>query len=95
MVITVVGATGLIGGRVVDLLSGSGTAVRAITRDAARATPRPGVVWAQADLRDPILLEPAFAGTSVLFCSPITSSGSASCRSPWSAPRRTWVSSTS
>ena len=67
MVITVVGATGLIGRRVVDLLSGSGTAVRAITRDAARATPLPGVVWAQADLREPILLEPALAGTSVLF----------------------------
>ena len=41
--------------------------MRAITRDAARSTPRPGVVWAQADLRDPMLLEPALAGTSRLF----------------------------
>ena len=67
MVITVTGATGLIGGDVVRLLSESGASVRAITRDAARSTPRPGVVWAQADLRDPLLLEPALAGTSRLF----------------------------
>ena len=67
MVVSVTGATGLIGAGVVRLLSESGLAMRAITRDAARSTPRPGVVWVTADLRDPLLLEPALAGTSVLF----------------------------
>jgi len=67
MVITVTGATGLIGGELVRLLSEAGLLVRAVTRHAARAAPRPGVAWVQADLADPLLLEPTLAGTTRLF----------------------------
>jgi uncharacterized protein YbjT (DUF2867 family) len=67
MVITVTGATGLIGSELVGLLSRSGAVIRAVTRSAGRITSQPGVAWIQADLRDPRLLEPAFAGTSRLF----------------------------
>lgn len=67
MVITVTGATGLIGGELVRLLSGLGMATRAVTRRVALVESRPGVAWIQADLHDPRMLEPALAGTSRLF----------------------------
>ena len=67
MLITVTGATGLIGGELLRLLSAQGLTVRAITRDASRATAHPGVAWVQADLSDPAVLEPVLAGTSRLF----------------------------
>lgn len=67
MLITVTGATGLIGGELLRLLSEMELPVRAVTRDAARALARPGVAWVQADLADPALMEPTLAGTSRLF----------------------------
>lgn len=67
MVITVTGATGLIGSELVRLLSELGMATRAVTRSAARVDTRSGVAWIQADLRDPRMLEPTLAGTSRLF----------------------------
>jgi uncharacterized protein YbjT (DUF2867 family) len=67
MVITVTGATGLIGSELVRLLSEAGHATRAVSRSAGRIAPRPGVAWVLADLGDPRLLEPILAGTSRLF----------------------------
>lgn len=67
MVITVAGATGLIGSELLRLLSDAGAATRAVTRDATRAASLPGVAWVQADLADRRLLEPTLAGTDRLF----------------------------
>ena len=67
MVITVMGATGLIGSELVRLLSASGHATRAVGRSPGRITSRPGVAWMLADLRDPLMLESILAGTSRLF----------------------------
>ncbi|HEX7118761.1 MAG TPA: SDR family oxidoreductase [Longimicrobiales bacterium] len=67
MLITVTGSTGTIGASLVPLLAGAGASVRAVLRDVRRARPIPGVVWAQADLADGRLLEPALAGTTRLF----------------------------
>lgn len=67
MLITVTGSTGTIGSELVRLLSLAGAPARAVLRDARKVRPLPGVVWAQADLADPRLLEPALAGTTRLF----------------------------
>jgi len=67
MVITVTGATGLIGSELVRLLAESGHATRAVSRSAGRITSRPGVAWVLADLGNPRLLEAIIAGTSRLF----------------------------
>jgi uncharacterized protein YbjT (DUF2867 family) len=75
MVITVTGATGLIGSALVRLLSEAGVPVRAVTRDATRAEPLPGVAWMQADLEDPRLLEQVLAGTDRLFLLTANQSG--------------------
>jgi len=67
MIMTVIGATGLIGSELIPLLSEAGVPVRAVTRDAAGAPAHPGVAWIQADLADRLLLAPTLAGTSRLF----------------------------
>ena len=67
MLITVTGSTGTIGSELVRLLSDAGVPTRAVLRDVRKARPVPGVVWAQADLSDERLLEPALAGTTRLF----------------------------
>jgi uncharacterized protein YbjT (DUF2867 family) len=67
MVITVTGATGLIGSELVRLLSEAEHATRAVSRSAGRIASRPGVAWVLADLGDPRMLEPVLAGTSRLF----------------------------
>lgn len=67
MLITVTGSTGTIGSELTRLLSEAEAPVRAILRDLSKLRPLPGVVWARADLADARLLEPALAGTRVLF----------------------------
>lgn len=67
MVITVTGSTGTIGTELVRLLSEKGTPTRAVFRDPNKVQALPGVVWMQADLRDPRVLEPILAGTTRLF----------------------------
>jgi len=67
MVITVTGATGLIGSELIRLLSESGQPTRAVSRSAGRIASRPGVAWVLADLGDPRLLDAILAGTSRLF----------------------------
>jgi len=67
MLITVTGSTGTIGSELVGLLSDAGAPTRAVLRNVRKARPLPGVVWAQADLADERLLEPALAGTTRLF----------------------------
>jgi uncharacterized protein YbjT (DUF2867 family) len=66
MVITVTGSTGTIGSELVRLLSDAGAPTRALFHH-RRPEPLPGVVHAQADLRDERALEPALAGTDRLF----------------------------
>jgi 2-alkyl-3-oxoalkanoate reductase len=48
--ILVTGATGFLGGRLVEILSEQGTAARATTRLVSRARPLPGIEWVQCDL---------------------------------------------
>jgi predicted dehydrogenase/nucleoside-diphosphate-sugar epimerase len=48
--IFVTGATGFLGGRLVEVLSDQGTAARAATRLASRARPLRGIEWVQCDL---------------------------------------------
>lgn len=48
--ILVTGATGFLGGRLVEVLSGQGTPVRGTTRLVSRARTLPGVQWVQCDL---------------------------------------------
>ncbi len=64
---TVIGSTGTIGNELINLLSASGTAVRAVLRNFERARKLPGVVWLQADVNDSNLLEATLAGTDRLF----------------------------
>lgn len=67
MVITVTGSTGSIGEELVRLLSVANVPVRAVLRDVSRIRPLPHVAWIQADLDDARKLEPAIAGSKVLF----------------------------
>jgi nucleoside-diphosphate-sugar epimerase/predicted dehydrogenase len=48
--VLVTGATGFLGGRLVEVLSEQGTAARAATRLASRARPLTGIEWVQCDL---------------------------------------------
>jgi nucleoside-diphosphate-sugar epimerase/predicted dehydrogenase len=48
--ILVTGATGFLGGRLVEILSEHGTAAKATTRLVSRAQPLPGIEWVQCDL---------------------------------------------
>jgi len=66
-VILVTGGTGLVGREVLRRLSRAGTPVRALTRDATKARPLPGVTWVVADLGKPATLPGAFEGAATLF----------------------------
>lgn len=66
-IITVIGSTGNIGHELVNLLSEANAAVRAVLRNFNRARSIPGVVWVQADVSDPAILESVLAGTDRLF----------------------------
>jgi uncharacterized protein YbjT (DUF2867 family) len=67
MTILVTGATGRIGRHVVEQLVRRGAAVRALTRDPAKAAFPAGVEVAQGDLLDLDALRAAFSGVSTLF----------------------------
>jgi uncharacterized protein YbjT (DUF2867 family) len=67
VVITIIGSTGTIGSDLVQLLAESATPTRAVFRDRRKIQSLPGVVWAQAELRDERLLDPALAGSTRLF----------------------------
>ncbi|MFF4951884.1 SDR family oxidoreductase [Streptomyces chattanoogensis] len=65
--IVVTGATGNIGRRLVGRLLEDGVAVRALTRDPARAGLPPRAETVRADLTDAAALEPLLAGADALF----------------------------
>ncbi|WP_030238843.1 SDR family oxidoreductase [Streptomyces sp. NRRL S-350] len=65
--ITVTGATGNIGRTLVELLSGAGEEVTAVSRQPQPAHPAAGVRWAQGDLGDTASLRPALEGARALF----------------------------
>ncbi|AJT65203.1 hypothetical protein T261_3535 [Streptomyces lydicus] len=65
--IVVTGATGNIGRRLVGRLLEDGVAVRALTRDPARAGLPPEAETVRADLTDAAGLEPLLAGADALF----------------------------
>jgi uncharacterized protein YbjT (DUF2867 family) len=65
--ILVTGGTGLIGSEVLRLLSQSGVAARAITRNPQKAKQLPGVTWVAADLTKPQSVKAAFEGARTLF----------------------------
>jgi len=65
--IVVTGATGNVGRELVPLLTGSGVAVRAVTRDPAAAAVPAGVEAVRADLFDAATLDDAFAGADAVF----------------------------
>jgi len=65
--ILVTGGTGLIGGEVLRLLSQSGVAARALTRNPQRAKALPGITWVGGDLAKPDTLPTAFRGVKTLF----------------------------
>ncbi|MFD6160156.1 NAD(P)H-binding protein [Nocardia sp. NPDC060256] len=68
--ILVTGATGNIGGELVTALSESGTPVRALVRDPAKAALPAGVTAATGDLNRPETLADALDGVSALFLLP-------------------------
>ncbi|MFI6997736.1 NAD(P)H-binding protein [Nocardia sp. NPDC050175] len=68
--ILVTGATGNIGGELVQALSESGTQVRALVRDPAKATLPAGVTAVTGDLNRPETLADALDGVSALFLLP-------------------------
>lgn len=65
--ITVLGATGNVGSRVVAELADAGNAVRAVARDTRRLTGGAGVTAYPADLTDPTALRAAFDGAEAAF----------------------------
>lgn len=67
MTILVTGATGNVGGNVVEQLVKRGAHVRALVRDPNKADLPAGVAVAQGDLLDVDSLRSAFAGVSTLF----------------------------
>ncbi|MBY4947808.1 NmrA/HSCARG family protein [Cupriavidus respiraculi] len=67
MTILVTGATGTVGGQVVEQLVKRGADVRALVRDPAKADFPAGVTVVQSDLLDVDSLRGAFAGVSTLF----------------------------
>ncbi|MCB8822932.1 SDR family oxidoreductase [Microvirga rosea] len=67
MTILVTGATGTVGGYVVEQLTKRGADVRALVRDPTKANFPTGVTVVQGDLLDGDSLRSAFAGVSTLF----------------------------
>ena len=65
--ITVTGSTGTIGRELVRLLAERGASVRAVYRDAGKASSLPTVERARADLANPVELSAALTGTARLF----------------------------
>jgi uncharacterized protein YbjT (DUF2867 family) len=63
----VTGATGYVGGRLVDRLLDEGREVRALTRDAARLEPRDGVEVAEGDVIERTGLDEALEGCSAAY----------------------------
>lgn len=63
----VTGATGYVGGRLVDRLAREGRPLRAMTRDPARLAPRPGVEPVVADVLTGEGLEAALDGVSTAY----------------------------
>lgn len=70
--ILVTGATGNVGRPLVDQLLADGHAVRAVTRDAAKANLPAGAEVVQADPSDPDSLATALQGVTAVFLNPIT-----------------------
>lgn len=65
--ILVTGASGFLGGRLVEVLSEQGTPVRGATRLVSRARRLPGVEWAQCDLAREEGLREALSGIDTVF----------------------------
>jgi uncharacterized protein YbjT (DUF2867 family) len=65
--IIISGATGTIGGELLDLLSNAGASIRALSRNPPGDESSPGFEWARADLGDRRSLGPAFDGGERLF----------------------------
>jgi uncharacterized protein YbjT (DUF2867 family) len=65
--IVVTGSSGTIGRELVRLLSAASAAVRALSRDIAKAQPLPHVAPFKADLRDPRQVDAALVGASSVF----------------------------
>lgn len=63
----VTGASGFVGGRLVEVLSEQGTAVRGTTRLLARGRPLPGVEWVQCDLTQANGLRSALCDIETVF----------------------------
>ncbi|MEX1141210.1 MAG: NAD(P)H-binding protein [Thermoleophilaceae bacterium] len=63
----VTGATGYVGGRLVERLLAEARPVRALTREPARVEPRPGLEAVRGDLLDGAGLEAALDGCSVAY----------------------------
>src|SRR5262249_59314724 len=63
----VTGASGFLGGRMVEILSADGVRARATTRLRARARPLPGIEWAQCDLASEDELRRALASVETVF----------------------------
>ena len=63
----VTGATGYVGGHLVERLAGEGRAVRALARDASRLDPPPGVERAEGDVLTGTGLEAALEGCSTAY----------------------------
>lgn len=67
MNVLVAGGTGFIGSRIVDaLLAPGGHRVLVMTRDPARARPKPGVEYVRGDVSDPASLEAATRGVDAV-----------------------------
>jgi uncharacterized protein YbjT (DUF2867 family) len=70
LVILVTGATGNVGGELVNLLADAGLPVRALARPAGQSRFRPGVEAVAGDLNDPASLRPALDGADGVFLLP-------------------------
>ena len=65
--ILVLGATGNVGGGVVDLLRKEGIAIRAMTRDPAKVVPAEGIEVVLGDFRMPATIAAALDGINAVF----------------------------
>ncbi len=74
--IVVTGATGLVGRPLIELLTGAGADVRAVTRDAKTAH-LPGVDVVEGDPSDPATMSDALRGATALFLNPRAIGGAA------------------
>lgn len=73
--ILVTGATGTTGGALVRQLSAAGIPARALTRDAAKASPLPHIETAVGDLGDGASLGAAFAGVDAVYLNVVPGPG--------------------